>query len=127
MIPIKWPDATLLAINFLRTQLPGVTVVRTKRDGSGPQLVVETEAQQLETPISRRVTVLMEAWKSLPNGAADVAGAVELMNEAMFALQCAPDLHSQVVRFDQPVGPSTAKDDAKFEYAEGSVVLVISS
>lgn len=126
MIPVRWPDATLLAIDYLRTQLPGVTVTRTKRDETGPQLVVDSESQQLETPISRRVTVLMEAWRTLPNGNADTSGAVELMNDAMFALQQAPDNHPKVVRFDQPVGPSVVKDDAKFEYAEGSVVLVIS-
>lgn len=126
MIPVKWPDATMLAINYLRTRLPGVTVTRTRNSKPEPQIVVDTELQQLETPISRRVTVLMEAWRTLPNGNADTAGAVELMNDAMFALQQAPDLHMNVVRFDQPVGPSVVKDEAKFEYAEGSVVLVIS-
>lgn len=127
MIPIRWPDVTMLAINYLRTALPGVTVTRTKRDDEVKQVVVDTEPQQLETPLSRRVTVLMEAWAELPNGGADTAAAVDLMNDAMFALQLAPNHIASVVRFDQPVGPSIEKDEAKFEYTEGSVVLVISA
>ncbi len=121
MIPVKWPDATLLAINYLRTALPAVTVTRTKRDGTARQVVVDSEFQQLETPISRRATILMEAWGT------DAADSVALMNDAIYALQLAPDAIRNVVRFDQPVGPSIEKDEAKVEYAEGSVVLVITT
>lgn len=121
MIPRKWPDVTLLAVNYLRTALPGVTVTRTKRDDAARQVVVDSEQQQLETPISRRATVLMEAWGS------SAADAVSLMNDAMYALQVAPTVLPNVVRFDQPVGPSIEKDEGKVEYAEGSVVLVISA
>ncbi len=127
MIPVQWPDATKLAIDYLRAQLPGVTVTRTKQEGKSRQVVVASEFQQLETPISRRATILLEAWSERLNGTADVSDAVSLMNDAIFQLQRAPDLLSNVVRFDQPVGPSVEKDDLKFEYAEGSVVLVIST
>lgn len=126
MIPVRWPDMTALAITYLKTQLADVTVTRTKRDSTSPQIVVAAEPQQLETPISRRVTILLEAWKTMPNGEGDAAGSVALMNDAIFALQQAPDILRQVVRFDQPVGPSIEKDEGKTEYAEGSVVLIIS-
>ena len=123
MIPARWPDFTLTVMNYLRDVLPGVTVTRTKRDSSDAQIVLATEPQQLETDVSRRVAVVLEAWKSLPNGAADVAGAVNLMNEVLYQLQLAPSVLTSVVRFDQPNGPSVQKDELKFEYAEGSIVL----
>lgn len=127
MIPIRWPDENQLVISYLRNQLTNVTVTRTKRDMTGSQLVVATQPQQLETPISRRVAVLLEAWVIDSNGNADVAGAVSVMGDAMFALQSAPLNSQRVVRFDSPVGPSIEKDDGKTEYVEGSIVLIVSS
>lgn len=121
MIPVLWPDVTLMAVNYLRPAMSGVTITRTKRDDAARQIVVDSEFQQLETPISRRATVLMEAWGT------DAADSVALMNQAMHALQLASNTLNRVVRFDQPVGPSIEKDEAKVEYAEGSVVLVISA
>lgn len=122
MIPVKWEDQTLKAITYLRSQLPAVTFTRTKQDVSR-QVVLDTEPQQLETPISRRVTILLESWVVRANGTADVAESYKLMSDALFELQRAP----HIVRFDSPIGPRVAKDDAGFEYHEGSLVWVVAS
>lgn len=123
MIPVRWGDATLNVINYLR---PVVDATVTRTAGSDPRVVVvDTEWQQLETDLSRRCTVLFEARVTATNGNADVAGAVDLAADVLYALQKSIP---QVVRFDQPVGPRIVTDpEKKFEYAEGSIVLVFSA
>lgn len=127
MIPKLWSDQTLAAIAYLRSRpsLAGVTVTRTKRDGVAKQVVLDTEPGQMETPISRRVSILLESWMADANGNADVAGSSALMSTVMRELQGAPDVLTHVVRFDSPIGPRVVKDDAKFEYHEGSLVWVV--
>lgn len=128
MIPIQWSDQTLAAINYLRGRpsLSGVTITRTKQAGKVEQIVLDTEPQQFETLISRRTAVLLESWAERANGSADVSRSFEIMSVALFELQRAPDLLPHVVRFDSPVGPRVEKDDAGFEYHEGSLVWVVS-
>lgn len=123
MIPVRWGDATLKVITYLRTVIPD-TITRTA--GSDlRQVVVDTEWQQLETPISRRCTVLFEARVTRANGTGDANAAVNLAADVLYALQ--QDI-PQVARFDQPIGPRIVTDrERKFEYAEGSIVLVFSA
>lgn len=124
MIPIKWVDAVLAVIAYLRTAGTGATITRTVQDKPS-QVVVDAEWQQLETPISRRCTILFEARVKAANGAADPSAAVALANDVLFALQ--KDIPG-VVRFDQPNGPRIVTDpEQKYEYAEGSIVLVFSA
>lgn len=125
MIPVKWPDATLKTITFLRPLLPGVTVTRTRQDV--PQcVVVDTEWQQLETPISRRCTILLEVLVRDTNGTSDVAGATDLASTVLEHLMHIPD---GVVAFDQPNGPRivTESGEPKFEFAEASIVWVFNA
>lgn len=122
MIPVRWADQTLTAITYLRARpaLAGVTFTRTKQN-TAKQVVLDTEPQQLETPVSRRVTVLLESWVARANGNADVSASYDLMSLVLFELQKAP----HIVRFDSPIGPRVVKDDGGFEYHEGSLVWVI--
>lgn len=128
MIPIEWPDQTLAALGYLRAQpsFAGVTFTRTKQAGKSKQVVLDTEYQQLETPISRRCTILLESWVTEANGTADVAESFRLMSKVMFELQRAPGTLRSVVGFDSPVGPRVVKDIDQFEYHEGSLVWVVS-
>lgn len=125
MIPVKWPDATFKALSFLRPLLPGVTVTRTRQDVARC-VVVDTEWQELETPVSRRCTILLEVLAKSPNGAADVAGAVDLGATVLEALQHVP---AGVVRFDQPIGPRVVAEsgEPKFEFVEASIVWVFNA
>jgi len=129
MIPQLWSDQTLAAIDYLRGRpsLAGVTITRTKQDGKAEQVVLDSEPQQLETPLSRRTTILLEAWAERVNGTADVSRSFEIMSTVLLELQQAPQRLRHVVRFDSPVGPRVVKDDAGFEYHEGSLVWVVSS
>ena len=123
MIPVRWGDATLAAVNYLRLAVDA-TVTRTAN--ADPRVVVvDTEWQQLETDLSRRCTVLFEARVTKSNGTADTNAAVNLAADVLYALQ--QDIPG-VVRFDQPIGPRVVTDpEKKFEYAEGSIVLVFSA
>lgn len=128
MIPQRWSDQTLAAIGFLRSRpsLAGVTVARTKRPDVLKQVVLDTEPGQLETPVSRRVTVLLESWVTGSDGNADVGESYNLMSTVLHELQCAPSVLTHVVRFDSPVGPRIVKDVGQVEYHEGSLVWVVS-
>lgn len=125
MIPVKWPDATAAALTYLRSAFPGKTFTRTRRD-TALQVVVAAEWQQMETPISRRCTILLEVLKRGANGNADVAGAVDWASTVLEQLQHVPD---GVVRFDQPIGPRvvTEPGEPKFEFVEASIVWVFSA
>jgi len=129
MIPVLWSDQTLAAINYLRGRpsLVGVTITRTKQSGKAEQVVLDTEPQQLETPISRRTSLLLEAWAERENGSSDVARSFELMATVLYELQQAPRLLPHVVRCDSPVGPRVEKDAGGIEYHEGSLVWVVTS
>lgn len=128
MIPINWSDQTLEAINYLRSRpsLAGVVFTRSKQDGETKQVVLDTEYQRLETPISRGCTILLESWCERANGSADVAASSRLMSLVLYELQRAPINLTHVVRFDSPIGPRVVKDEAGFEYHEGSLVWVVS-
>lgn len=128
MIPIDWSDQTLAALNYLRSlpSLSGVTFTRTKQKDKPNQVVLDTEYQRLETPISRGCTILLEAWCERENGTADAAESFRLLSLVLYELQRAPLALTHVVRFDSPIGPRVVKDDAGFEYHEGSLVWVVS-
>lgn len=128
MIPKLWADQTLSAINYLRScpSLAGVTFTRTKQKDKPRQVVVDTEPQQLETPVSRRVSILLESWVARDNGTADTAASFALMSRVLYELQRAPSVLPAVVRFDAPVGPRVEKDQGSFEYHEGSLIWVVS-
>ena len=124
MIPVKWPDATLAVLTYLRGVLPSEVFTRTKKN-TARQVILDTEWQQLETPVSRRCAVLFETHVKRSNGTADVSAAVDLASTVLFELQ--RDIPG-VVRFDQPIGPRVVTDpEEKFEFAEGSIVLVFSA
>lgn len=129
MIPQAWSDQTLAAIDYLRGRpsLSGVTFTRTKQEGKSEQVVLDSEPQQLETPLTRRTTILLEAWAVRTNGSANVHRSFQIMSAVLLELQQAPQRLRHVVRFDSPVGPRVVKDDAGFEYHEGSLVWVVSS
>lgn len=129
MIPKLWADQTLVAVEYLRScpSLVGVTFTRTKQKDSAKQVVIDAEPQQLETPISRRVTLLLESWVTRPNGTSHTASSFSLLSLVLYELQRAPAALTNVVRFDTPVGPRVEKDDAGFEYHEGSLVWVVSA
>lgn len=129
MIPQLWSDQTLAAINYLRGRpsLAGVTITRTKQAGKAEQVVLDSEPQQLETPISRRTSLLLEAWAERSNGNANVTRSFELMATALYELQQAPQRLRHVVRFDSPVGPRVEKDIGGMEYHEGSLVWVVTA
>lgn len=129
MIPQLWSDQTLAAIDYLRGRpsLAGVTITRTKQDGKAEQVVLDSEPQQLETPLTRRTTILLEAWAVRTNGSANVPRSFQIMSAVLLELQQAPQRLRHVVRFDSPVGPRVEKDEAGFEYHEGSLVWVVSS
>ncbi|MEZ5110922.1 MAG: hypothetical protein R2732_05405 [Microbacteriaceae bacterium] len=123
MIPVRWGDATLPVIEYLRAMIAG-TVTRTA-NGDPRVVVVDTEWQQLETDLSRRCTVLFEARVTRANGTGDTSAAVNLAADVLYALQ---QPIPGVIRFDQPIGPRVVTDpEKKFEYAEGSIVLVFSA
>lgn len=125
MIPVLWPDATLTVLDYLRPLLTGVTVTRTRQDA--PKcVVVDTEWQNLETPISRRCTILLEVLAKNQNGTADVAAATALTSTVLEHLMHPP---GGVVRFDQPVGPRVAVEarEPKFEFVEASIVWVFNA
>ncbi len=128
MIPQVWSDQTLAAVTYLRSRpsLAGVTIGRTKQSGKAEQIVLDSEPQQLETPISRRTSLLLEAWAERENGSADAARSFAIMATAMYELQLAPRFLPHVVRFDAPVGPRVEKDAGGSEYHEGSLVWVVS-
>jgi len=115
-----------MTLDYLRPLHPDVVFTRTKRPDVDAQVVVDSEPQQLETDLSRRVTVLLESWVTLPNKSADVHASFELMTDVLFDLQQAPKKIRRVVRFDSPIGPRVVRDDLKFEYHEGSITLVVS-
>lgn len=119
MIPRKWPDVTKLALEYLRTQVTGVTFTRTKTNDA-KCVVLDVEPLGLETPITRRFTVLLEAWVTRSNGEAHPAESYKLMDDVLFALQS----WDKPVRFDTVIGPRVVKDAAGVEYHEGSIVLV---
>ncbi len=127
MIPRLWSDQTRAAINYLRARpsLAGVTISRTKQAGKVEQVVIDAEPQQLETPISRRTSIILEAWVVRDNKTSDVDRSFELMSTVLYELQQAPRVLSHVVRFDSPVGPRVEKDNGGFEYHEGSLVWVV--
>lgn len=129
MIPKLWADQTMAAITYLRScpSLAGVTFTRTKQKDNPRQVVIDTEPQQLETPISRRVTLLLESWVTRANGTADTAASFALLSLVLYELQRAPSTLSAVVRFETPVGPRVEKDQGGFEYHEGSLVWVVTS
>lgn len=127
MIPKKWEDQTAAAISYLRSRpsLVGVRIGRTK-NADARQVVLDTEPQQFETPISRRVAILIESWVLRESGAADVGASFDLMSTVLYELQLAPDLLQSVVRFDAPIGPRVVKDASKTEYHEGTITWVVS-
>lgn len=129
MIPRQWSDQTLAAVTYLRGQpsLVGVTITRTKQEGKAEQVVLDTEPQQLETPLSRRTTLILETWAERGNGSANVGRSFELMSLVLLELQQAPQRLRHVVRFDSPVGPRVEKDADGFEYHEGSLVWVVTA
>lgn len=125
MIPAQWPDVALLLLPHLRAQHADVTFTRTQQDAPTSQVVLDVEYQQLETPISRRCTVLLEARVKRDNGTADTFESFALLSGVLLTLQRTPAQLRQFVRFDAIVGPRRAKDEQKFEYHEGSIGLVV--
>lgn len=126
MIPKLWPDMTALLLTHLRPLHDGVTITRTQQDAPVRQVVLDTEYQQMETVISRRCAVILEARVKAANGTADVAASFNLMNAVLLSLQRTPTDLPRIVGFDSLIGPRVAKDAQKFEYHEGSIVLVVS-
>lgn len=125
MIAFRWPDPLLLFLPYLRELHEGITFTRTQQDAPADQVVIDYEYQQMETDISRRCTVLLEARSKNANGTAHVSRSFDLMDDVLYSLQQAPQRLTSVVRFDSMVGPRIAKDAQKFEYHEGSIVLVL--
>lgn len=129
MIPKLWADQTLASIAYLRSRpsLAGVTFTRTRQKDNPNQVVIDAEPQQLETLLSRRVSILLESWVTRPNGTADTAASFKLLSLVLYELQLAPSVLPDVVRFDTPIGPRVEKDQGGFEYHEGSLVWVVSA
>lgn len=125
MIPSRWPDPLILFLPYLRELHEDVTFTRTQQDTPADQVVIDYEYQQMETDISRRCTLLLEARSKRANNTAHVARSFEVMNDVLYSLQLTPQRLTPVVRFDSIVGPRIAKDGQKFEYHEGSIVLVL--
>ncbi|MDI6024464.1 hypothetical protein QBL02_13030 [Leucobacter sp. UT-8R-CII-1-4] len=129
MIPVNWPDQTLQALQYLRSRpsLAGIVFTRTKQSGKPLQVVIDTEYQRLETPISRACTVLLESWCERENGTADTPESFRIMSLVLYELQRAPIELTSVVGFESPIGPRVVKDDSGFEYHEGSLIWVVTS
>lgn len=125
MIPSKPIDYTNVVLKYLRSSIPGVKFSRTKTTDSRC-VVVDTEPIGMETPITRRVTVLLETWSKRANGNSHPSDSYDLMASVLYWLQRMPESVAAAIRFDSVVGPRVEKDANKFEYHEGSIVLVFS-
>lgn len=125
MIPGRLPDVLALLLPDLRARHLGVTFTRSRQAGVARQVVVDVAPGGRETDVSERVTVLLEAFVEKPNGAAHPAESFTLLADVLMSLQSMFRRVTPVIGFSSVIGPRVAKDQAGFEYHEGSIVLTI--
>lgn len=125
MIPGRLPDVVALVLADLRGQHPAATFTRSRQAGVARQVVVDAAPGGRETDVSERVTVLLEAFVERTNGDGHPAESYALLADVLVSLQTMFRRVTPVIGFSSVVGPRLVKDQAGFEYHEGSIVLTI--
>lgn len=128
MIPSKWPDIELWAINLLKPLLTGVTVANQKPATVAPykQLLVSSLPGGKETAISRSVRLNLEARVTRTAGTSNLPASFAIATDAAFHIENAVASTSFLITADIETGPSRAQDAIDDpEFHEVSLILTV--
>lgn len=118
MIPSRWPDMRLWAINRAKT-VTDVRVSAERDEKLKEQVVISVAPAQEETVVSRRFLVTAECWSSTKKAALDLA------SDIAYAWQASPRDCKPVVRIsDGSTGPNEARDEAGAYFYDVTVPVI---